>query len=205
MTTMRQPLEGHPLLRALACVDRALDDVAALDPVFLTTDDKARALVTVDRELSRLEGLRLELLAASSDVAADAGARSAGVWLAGETRRGTPSGVRDQKAAAGMARWPEVRVALRRGVVNAAQAAIIVRAFEALPADLDAELAAKACGQLVADAGHFDPRELRVLGRRVLETVAPDVAGAQEEALLAAEEQRARAETRVWFRLRATG
>jgi hypothetical protein len=205
MTTMRQPLEEHPLLRCLAAVDEALDDVAGLDPTFLATGEKARALVAVDRELSRLEGLRLDLLAASSDVAADAAARSAGVWLASETRSGAPSGVRDQKIAQAMACWPDLLVALRAGVVNAAQATVIVHALEALPPDLDAELAAKACAQLVADAGHFGPRELRVLGRRVLEVIAPEVAEAQEAALLAAEEQRARAETRVWFRPRGDG
>jgi hypothetical protein len=179
MTTMRQPLEEHPLLRCLASVDAALDDVSALDPAFLPTGDKARALRAVDRELARLEGLRLELLAAS--------------------------GVRDQRVADVLGRWPVVLAALRNGVLNPAQAAVIGRALEALPPDLDAELAAKACAQLVSDAGHFGPRELRVLGRRVLEVIAPDLAEAQEAALLADEERRARAETRVSFRPRGDG
>jgi hypothetical protein len=52
-------MDQHPLLRALAAVDDALDGVADLDPAFLPTGDKERALVTVQRELSRLEGLRL--------------------------------------------------------------------------------------------------------------------------------------------------
>jgi hypothetical protein len=205
MTTIRQPLEEHPLLRCLASVDEALDEVAELDPTFLPTGDKARALRAVDRELARLEGLRLELIAASLDVATDAGARSAGVWLAAEARHAAASGVCDQGVADVLGRWPEVRTALRDGVLNPAQATVIARALDALPADLDPELAGKACAQLVADAGHFGPRELRVLGRRVLEVVAPEVAEAQEAALLAAEEQRARAETRMSFRPRGDG
>jgi hypothetical protein len=205
MTTMRQPLEEHPLLRCLASVEQALDDVAGLDPTYLPTADKARALCAVDRELARLEGLRLELLAASSDVATDAGVRSAGVWLAGESRAGAVSGVRDQRVAEALGHWPAVLRALRDGVLHPAQATVIARALEALPPDLDPELAAKACALLVCDAGHFAPRELRVLGRRVLEVVAPDVAEAQEAALLVAEEQRARAETRVSFRPRGDG
>jgi hypothetical protein len=92
MTTMRQPLEEHPLLRCLASVEQALDDVAGLDPTYLPIGDKARALRAVDRELARLEGLRLDLLAASSDVATDARVRSAGVWLAGESRAGARPG-----------------------------------------------------------------------------------------------------------------
>jgi hypothetical protein len=205
MTTMRQPLEEHPLLRCLASVEQALDDVAGLDPTYLPIGDKARALRAVDRELARLEGLRLDLLAASSDVATDAGVRSAGVWLAGESRAGAAAGVRDQRVAETLSHWPAVLRALRDGAVNPAQAGVIGRALEALPPDLDPELAAKASAQLVSDAGHFAPRELRVLGRRVLEVVAPDVAEAQEAALLAAEEQRARAETRVSFRPRGDG
>jgi hypothetical protein len=49
-------MDQHPLLRALSAVDAALDEVAALDPVFLPTGDKERALVAVQRELARLEG-----------------------------------------------------------------------------------------------------------------------------------------------------
>jgi hypothetical protein len=51
MTTMRQPLEEHPFLRCLASVDAALDDVAGLDPTYIPTGDKTRALRAVDREL----------------------------------------------------------------------------------------------------------------------------------------------------------
>ncbi|MGN6780290.1 MAG: hypothetical protein ACTHJH_02180, partial [Marmoricola sp.] len=64
----RPPLDEHPLLRALSSVDAALDDVATLDPTFLPTRDKERALVAVQRELARLEGLRLELLSVAGDV-----------------------------------------------------------------------------------------------------------------------------------------
>jgi hypothetical protein len=159
----------------------------------------------VERELARLEGLRLELLAGSADVAEAAGGRSAGAWLAVESRHDARARVHDQRLAEAIARRPVVLAALRSGAVNAAQADVVVRALDALPADLDAELVAKAEAQVVADAGQFGPRELRVLGRRVLEVVAPDVADAQEAALLVAEERRARAETRVTFRPRADG
>ncbi|MFL5332449.1 MAG: DUF222 domain-containing protein, partial [Geminicoccaceae bacterium] len=199
------PMEEHPLLRALGRVDEALDDVAPLEPAYLPAGDKARALLAVARELSRLEGLRLELLAASDDLAQDKGARSAGVWLAQETRAGAPSGVRDQRLAQRLERWSEVRRALRDGLVNPAQAGVIASALGDLPDDLDPQLTAKACAQLLADAGHFGPRELRILGRRVLEVVAPEVAEGQEERLLRAEERRARRETRLSFRPRGDG
>ena len=44
-----------------------------------------------------------------------------------------------------------------------------------------------------------------MLGRRVLDVVAPDVADAHEERLLRAEDRRGRAETRVTFRPRGDG
>ena len=152
--------------------------------------------------LARLEGLRLGLLAASDDVADERGARSAGVWLAVEMRAGAASGARDQRSADAMARWRGVATALQEGRVHPAQAAVITRALDALPPDLDSELESKAEARLLADAGHFGPRELRVLGRRVLEAAAPSVAEREEARLLLAEEDRGRAELRVSFRPR---
>ncbi len=205
MSTMSVPLEEHPLLRCLASVDAALDDAGELDPAFLPTPDKARALRAVDRELARLEGLRLRLLAASGDVAADEGARSAGVWLAAGSRAGAADGVRAQRLAEALERWAEVGRALRAGVINLPQATVIVTALDELPSDLGAETTAKACAQLLADAGHFAPRQLRVLGRRVLEVVAPDLAERREEQLLLAEEERGRRLTRLSFHPRGDG
>jgi Domain of unknown function (DUF222) len=203
--SMRRPLDEHPLLRALSAVDDALDDVAELDPVFLPTGDKERALVAVERELSRLAGLKLELLAAADDVADDHAARSAGVWLAVETRAGARNASRDQRLADGMERWSAVRTALRAGSIRVAQAEAITRALDALPGDLEPELLTKACAQLLADAGQFGPRELQVLGRRVLEVIAPDLADALEERLLRMEEDRGRAELRLTFRPHGDG
>src|SRR3954454_22332224 len=116
MSITPPPMHEHPLLRALSVVDDALDDVAELDPAFLPTGDKARALRGISRELARLEGLRLQLLAESGDVADDHAARSAGVWLAVETRSGARSGARDQRAADGLARGGAVRTRPRGGV-----------------------------------------------------------------------------------------
>ncbi len=202
---MAQPLEEHPLLRCLAAIDAGLDDVADLDPAFLPTGEKARALVAVDRELARLEGLRLQLVAAAEDVAEDRGARSAGVWLAVERREGVPAGVRTQRLAEALDRRPVLLAALRGGEINAAQAGVIAGALDALPADLDPDVVARAEARLLADAGRFGPRELRTLGRRVLEAVAPEMAERAEERLLLAEEQRGRREARLSFRPRGDG
>ncbi len=204
MSRERPPHE-HPLLRALADVDDRLDDVAALDPTFLPTSDKARALVAVDREIARLEGLRLDLLTASAEVADDAGARSAGLWLAAERHDDPRAGVRSQRLADGVARWRGVGAALRDGRAHLAQAAVLVHALDALPADLDPAVRERAEARLVAEASQLTPRQLRVVGRRVLEVVAPDLAEAEEERLLRAEEERGRRDSRLTFRPRGDG
>ncbi len=82
---------------------------------------------------------------------------------------------------------------------------MIARALDELPDDLDAEVVEKAEAQLLAEAAHFDPKRLRVLGRRILEVVAPDVAEEQERRLLEAEEARARRTTAMTMRRRGDG
>jgi hypothetical protein len=52
-------------------------------------------------------------------------------------------------------------------------------------------VAARAEEHLVAEAAHFGPRELRMLGHRVLDAVAPGIADEQEAKALEAEERRA--------------
>ena len=75
--------------------------------------------------------------------------------------------------------------------MNVAQALVICHALDALPAEkLDAEILTRAEAHLVAQAAEFGPRELRVLGRRILDIVAPEI-GEQHEAEELAKEERA--------------
>jgi hypothetical protein len=68
---------------------------------------------------------------------------------------------------------------------------VIGKALDDLPADLDPDLRARAERHLVEQAAHFCPRDLKILGRRVLEVLAPEVAEEHEAKLLAKEEQEA--------------
>ena len=58
-------------------------------------------------------------------------------------------------------------------------------------ADLDRAIRDRAERELVARAAEFDPRRLRILGRRILEIVAPGVADEHEQRLLVRDERRA--------------
>ncbi len=89
--------------------------------------------------------------------------------------------------------------------MSEAQAHVIAQALDDLPAGLDPEVLAKAEEHLIAEAAHFDPKRLRVLGRKVLEVVAPDLVDAHEQQLLEAEEALARRTASLTMRRRGDG
>ena len=181
-----------PLLRAVDGIGLLLDEVAELDPVYLTTGQKEELLVALERQTSRLASLTARTLAAAGDVAETHGTRHAGAWLAHETRQDPDAGRRAQRLAEGLdQRWPILGQAFSSGSVSTAQVRVIGAALDDLPADLDPDLRTRAEEHLVGQAAQFCPRDLKVLGRRVLEVLAPDVAEAHEAKLLAKEEQEA--------------
>ena len=180
----------------LDLVERGLDELAAVDPVYRTTGDEKELLLRTTRLISRLECERLRVLPAADDVAETTGGRSTAAWLATQTRdnHGT---VRRASALAA-----QLEVGLdRRGVgcrvVNVAQARVIVESLDALPDELGEDLTVKAEAYLVEQAAVFGPRELHRLGRGVLEHLAPEVADEAEYQRLLAEETRAQAATRL--------
>ncbi len=196
----------HPVLACAAEIRAALDRVADVDPSSMSTRDKGTALTELARCGNRLRGLMLRVLADADDVALDHGARSAEAWLAHETRADIgPSLAAGRLAEALEGRWRLLREALSDGRVTEAQAHVIARALDDLPADLDPELLAKAEAHLIAEAAHFEPKRLRVLGRRVMEVVAPDLADAHEQLLLESEEAMARRTTSLTMRRRGDG
>lgn len=196
----------HPVLTCARELDAALDRVAGIDPVLMPTSVKAAALKELSRVAERTRGLMLRVLANSEDVALDDGARSAAVWLAVETRS-----VRGTRIAAGRLaealeeRRHLVRDSLMGGQVNEQQAAVIVRALDDLPAVVNAEIQALAEAYLVAQAADFDAKALRILGRKVLEVVAPDAFDDDERKKLEEEEHRARRTTQLMMRGRGDG
>jgi hypothetical protein len=196
----------HPVLACAAEIRAALDRVAEVDPCALSTRDKGSALIQLARCGNQLRGLMLRVLADADDVALDHGARSASEWLAHETRADIgPSLAAGRLAEALDARWSSLREALSDGRVTEAQAHVIARALDDLPDGLDPEVLEKAEAQLISDAAHFEPRRLRILGRKVLDVVAPEVADAHEQRLLEDEEALARRTTSLTMRRRGDG
>src|SRR5690242_21449277 len=172
MSTSTASLE-HPLLAAAREVGRVLDEVAGSEPMWLSTADKQALLVELTTSLNKLAGLRARTLATAGDVAAETGSRDPAAWLAVQTRTSRREAVRAERIGAGLARWTNVAQGVGDGSVTWEQAEVLVRALDALPDALGPEQVAAAEVHLVAQAAEFGPRELRILGRRVLEVIAP--------------------------------
>lgn len=189
----------HPLLQCAETIEAALADVTDVSPVFMNTRTKREVLLRVAQVESELAALKLRLVAASDDVADHDGARDVATWLAQHTRDDRRERRREQTLAQAMdRRWALVGQGLAEARLNVAQAHVIARALDALPvSDLEPEVLAQAEEHLVAQAAFYGPADLVVLGRKVLEVVAPEVGEAHEARQLAAEERRAREVTRL--------
>src|SRR5687767_4403872 len=90
----------------IGVLDAALDDLALVDPIYLSTTEKQTALKDLSRIEARVQAAKLRVLAAADDVAVETGARSTAHWLAEALDE----------------RWTEVTAALAEGRVNVAQA-----------------------------------------------------------------------------------
>ncbi|WP_185995198.1 HNH endonuclease signature motif containing protein [Nocardioides campestrisoli] len=198
-------LPAHPVLDCAAQIDAALSEVAVVDPVFMTTAQKRRALLALHGLESRVAALRLRVVAASADVAADEGHRDVAAWLAHRTHSDRAGARRHQRLATALdQRWHALGHALTTGAVNLDQAHAIARTLDDLPTDprhgVTAQVRADAEAHLITLAATWGPAELARLGAKVLEVVAPEVAEDAERRRLLAEERRARRGTTLSVR-----
>lgn len=182
----------HPFLRSLGHISSAVADTTALRPDLLSTREKAQALLDLARLESQVAAVKLRVLSCSDDVAAQAGARDAGAWLAHEARLDRGPVRRDGELATALAeRWTRVEAALAHGGLNLTQARVCTDVLAELPDDLDDTLLDAVEEQLVVLAEQWPPKELRSLGRKILEAIDPSVAEAHEAKKLDDEERRA--------------
>ncbi len=188
----------HPVLTCAATVVAAVKDVRDVQPVFMTPADKQAAVVELARASAMLEELRLRVMTTCEDLVDASAARDVGAWTATVTLSDPGPMRADAKVAAAIdSRWHTVAAGMRDGTVSLAQARVVVDALDALPDDLDPALVADAESRLVGWCAEFPPAQLRTLGRRILEVVAPDVAEAEEAKKLQALEDAARERTSI--------
>ena len=196
----------HPVVACAEEIGESLGRVAGVDPGFMTAEEQAEALVRLARAEAQLKALSLRVLATADPVAEETGARSATAWLAHATRQDTAATHAAGKLATAITeRWHRVGAGMAAGVVNPAQARVLVDALDELPSDLDAGLVGKAEAYLVEQAEQFGPAQLKVLGLKVLEVIAPEVAERHEQERLERAEANARKKTSLRFRRRGDG
>ena len=189
----------HRVASATAQLREIADGVVDVSVWSMTAAEAASTLV----ELTRLEAQVVELkarVAAHADelqVGHDAGATSTANWLAHTTKQTLPAAAGTVRLGYDLATHDLVRDALAAGELRTEQARVIIDAVRALPGDLDPDLVIRAEHHLVGEAAHHDARTLRILGRRLLEVVAPDLADAHEADLLEKEEAKAAEATRL--------
>lgn len=101
--------------------------------------DAAAAIGAVDRAISRLQALRLSLVAAAdrANIADGAGMTGTGAWLAAQTRADGASAAADVRLAGALeSGLPATRAALAAGDLSAQHAAVIADATAQLPESL---------------------------------------------------------------------
>jgi hypothetical protein len=186
----------HPVLESLEAIERALKDVADVEAAFMSIEDKKAALLAWSSARGRLDELGCRVLAAADDVADAEAMRDPAAWLAHHGRIDGSEARRLQWLARRLdERYAGTARAVREGAATLAQAEVITHALDDLPSATDAEVRAVAETHLVEAAGTFEPRRLRILGRKILDVVAPEVSESAEGAALEREEQAARRRT----------
>ncbi|MEC9052225.1 MAG: DUF222 domain-containing protein [Actinomycetota bacterium] len=192
------PREGqHQVDRGVAVIAGALTDLDEVSLLGLDQTATAASLVEIAAAEARLGELKHRVLAHATSVRVEeaTGAATTATWLARATRSTVRSSRRAVHLAGALETYQRLRQGYAAGNVNTEQAEVIARALDALPVDIPAQVRAEAEQRLVELASHHDACDLRVLGDRVLDVVAPAVADAHEAARLEAEERAAARKT----------
>ena len=202
-----QPVDRlHPVLDFAQRLTERLDALASTPVWSMSAADQRDALVELARGQAQLDALKLRLLAEAdrSEATTETGAGSAAGWVAVETRQVRRDARSDLKLAQGLEDHVVLATAMGEGRVNTAQARAIVAAVDRLPSTgefaVSTEQRAQAEEHLVAQAEHHDAKALRILGLRIFEVIAPDLAEQFEGRALEAEEALALRRTTLTMR-----
>ena len=187
-----------PVMDGVARVHAVLDEVdtSSVGPV------SGRDVAEVDRAISRMEALKLTLVAAADqqDAGARAGMSGTSAWLAANTRSWGGKAAADVSLATALeASLPLTKDALADGQLSTAHASVIAGTTSRLPETLTEQERTRIETALVAQAKHVDPAKFRRAARRALLAAERSAAEAlaHEDAELRGEEARAEARVRL--------
>lgn len=195
----------HMILEAAQRCVAELDALSQSNPVFLTAPEKAEALKACLVLETRARALRLRLMLEADDVAELNGSRDITTWLASVGHVNRAEAARDLHLARDLEHLPFLAEAIAAGQVTIDQARVIATALSRLPEEIDDDLAGEAERHLVHQAAAFGPTELRHLGEKILEVIAPEIHDQLEAARLARSEENARQQQRLTLTARSDG
>jgi len=192
--TSQPTTQRHPVAAFAAAAVARLDSLTTTPIWSMTPEEQLDTLRLLAVAEAQLAALRLRVLAEAdrSDAAAASGAPSAADWVAVETRQVRREARADLKLARAVEQHATLSRACGTGGVSTAQARAIATALDRLPttgtfAVTPTQMVA-AEEHLVALAAHHDAADLTVLGRRVLEVVAPEIVESYEGRVLEQQE-----------------
>src|SRR3954452_6282358 len=173
MTAMATP--RHRVSAAVARMREAADAVTDASVWSMDPAQTKATLVEVTRLEAQVAELKLRVAAHADDlkVGEDEGATSTATWWAHTTRQVRPAATGQVRLAHALTERTHVRAALAAGDLRVEQTRVIIDALAELPDDLDRELVEKAERHLVTVAAHHHAQELRILGRGLLQVIAP--------------------------------
>ncbi len=193
---------GHPVRAAITALRSGVDGLAAADLWQVDDDDLLEAMRVVEVQARRLYAASLRLVAEVDDraISGGRGASCTAALVRQVTRIGpgeaaarvaAADAVIDRVGTSGQpvpAPLPATAAATRAGDINAAQLRVILGVLRRLPATVDAGTRAQVEGFLAEQAVEFDATTLGRIGRRLVATLDPDGALADDEAAVAARE-----------------
>jgi hypothetical protein len=193
--------DDHPVAAAVTRIHAELDALVDTGVWSLRPTELATTLPALTRAKARLAELELRVAhhAARAGLGSEVGAADTTAWWATTTHMTKPEAHRLARLADALdAAHEPVRDAMAAGNLLLDQAQVIVDAVDALPANLvDPEVTAQAETHLIGLAADHDAKALRILGRRILDVVAPQISEHHQRQVLAREEEHARQAARL--------
>ncbi|MEJ7831386.1 MAG: DUF222 domain-containing protein [Nocardioides sp.] len=190
---------GHPISAAVARIEGELAGLVEQPAWSMGVEETRVTLVGLTRLAAQVAELELRVVAHADRVRVgdESGATSTANWWAHTTKMTRREAHQKVRLAHSLEDHEALRTDLANGVVLPEQAQVITEALDALPDDLVNEatlvLAEKT---LLTCAGDHDAKALRVLGRRILDVVAPEIGEAHTARQLEQEERDATAAAR---------
>ncbi|MGY2701824.1 DUF222 domain-containing protein [Nocardioides sp. HB32] len=187
MTAMATP--RHRVSVAVAHAHAVLDAVSDASVWSMEPAETTATLVSITRLKAQVAELEARVAEHADDEQVD-------TW-AHRTRQTKPVVLGQVRLGQAMVTRGHVRDALAAGDLVVDQARVIVAALAQLPGDLDTALVDRAERHLVAAGREHTAPTLRVLGKRLMDVVAPELADAYEARQLAREERDALLATKL--------